>query len=174
MPLFFCHCEVVVSSPKQSLLSGVTASLVCSFGEAVSKPDCFGGLCPLAVTPIASPRGRRFVSEAVSPFCSDKGVSLRARSIVCEAVSLFAQGLSLRGRSVVSEAVSLFAFWAVIASLAFSFGEAISSLTLWEYETASLCSQRQQKGEAISLFAPHSVTASLACSLSEAVSLFAL
>jgi len=41
----------------------------------------------------------------------------------------------------------------VIASLAFSFGEAISSLTLWEYETASLRSQRQQKGEVISLFA---------------------
>jgi len=41
----------------------------------------------------------------------------------------------------------------VIASLAFSFGEAISSLTLWEYKTASLRSQRQQKGEAISLLA---------------------
>ena len=108
MPLFFCHCEVVVSSPKQSLLSGVTASLVCSFGEAVSKPDCFGASPPRSDQQKESLRGRIFASEAVSPFCSDKGVSLRARSIVCEAVSLFAQGLSLRGRSVVSEAVSLF------------------------------------------------------------------
>jgi len=37
-----CHCEVVVSFPKQSLLSGVTASLVFSFGEAIS--DCFASL----------------------------------------------------------------------------------------------------------------------------------
>jgi hypothetical protein len=59
-----CHCEVVVSFPKQSLLSGVTASLVFSFGEAISKSPTQEYEVALLAT---AKKYRRIASEGFVP-----------------------------------------------------------------------------------------------------------
>jgi len=151
--LFLCHCEVVVPLPKQSLQ---VASLR-SQRRRKRPSDCFGASA-LVMTgegvtarspfrpPLLSLRGRLFVSEAVSLSSASLKNTRPLRRFAPRGDKRDITARSpFRFRSSLDRQESL------RASL-FSFGEAISSLTLWEYETASLCLQRQQKGEAISLF----------------------
>ena len=126
------HCELVVSSAKQSQLSGVIANLVFSLSEAIPW-DCFASLavthkgshCEVVVSSPKQSQKHQKHSEntgllrAFGPRNDQRKESLRGRCFAWRS-SLNCQR-SLRARFFVYEA--------------------ISSLTLWEYGTASLRSQ---------------------------------